>query len=347
MPQNWKYTRNPKPKGDYGVNPVNAALLDAILNGSIMPPIRASVHYPRQSFATGGVITGRYRMSSKGIQSSGMHGFSEEGAPDGWDMGIGEVYGYRWWKMAVPAELDGYTDVPADNYRPFQGGYPLTGANGCNWGSGRLEAKCPQNSAYSSTFRWMVHEPPEYRVSCGCGFWAYFDSCMPVSTVFSGLDTKNPYRVGSTAYLPVLGVVKGTGRVIIGTKGFRSQYAQIMGLCLPEVAKTQLHWDLQPRNAEAAHGWRAGMSDIFRALRSTPSYHPWYEDSIREDMVIRAAPENERLGRYAATEAMLSVAYPDAKILCDEDALRKYFGTDKNYGPGSRFQRDNEYGQEC
>lgn len=33
---------------------------------------------------------------------AGMQGFAEKGAPEGWDMALGTVRGFRWWQMHVP-----------------------------------------------------------------------------------------------------------------------------------------------------------------------------------------------------------------------------------------------------
>lgn len=277
-----------------------------------------------------------------GIQSSGMHGFSEEGQPDGWDMAVGEVYGYRWWKMHIPAELAGYRCGPFDGgpFTTYGHDHPLTGANGCAWKPGRMEAECPRNnySVPRSMLTLYRHEPPEYREACGCGFWAYFNPKMHVSEVFSGMGTKNPYRVGNNVHLPVFGVIRGTGRVIIGTKGFRTQYAEIVGLCVSDFAKAQLNWDIQPRYE---YPWQNAFSSVAAGRRGF-----YTKPKLEDGAVVRSASSQERLRRYAAVEALLSVAYPDTKILCDEDALRKYFPPDKNYGPGSQFQLDNKYGLE-
>lgn len=276
---------------------------DAILKSAGIPP-----------FASGGTVSASPLNGSSvttGITSSGMAGFSESGAPREWDLAVGEIYGYRWWQIKVPAELAGFTGYGED-FRFTEN--PLTGANNQRWKPGRNEAVC--TNAYSKLPTWSdllagtdpcEHEPPEIRTACGCGFWAYFDKDLNVDSVISGLTGDNPQRSGTTVRLPVFGVIRGTGRVIIGTKGFRSQYAEIVGLCVSDRAKSQLRWWLVP------------------ALEET-----WFGSSGAA--VIRQASDSERLGRIAAIEAVLSVSYPGARIFCDQEALAKYFPPDKNYG---------------
>jgi hypothetical protein len=81
---------------------------------------------------------------------------------------------------------------------------------GYKWKPGVNEAKCNN---------YPDHVPPvEYdesrAQSCGCGMWGYWEIA----------DQNWITRA------PVLGVIRGTGRVLIGTKGFRAQRAEIIAL---------------------------------------------------------------------------------------------------------------------
>jgi hypothetical protein len=55
---------------------------------------------------------------------------------------------------------------------------------------------------------------------CGCGVWAYWK-----------LDSGDVNRFSPTSRgLPVLGIIEGYGRVLLGEKGFRCQKAKIVAL---------------------------------------------------------------------------------------------------------------------
>lgn len=316
-------------------------ITDALRSAFSVPPLTTGGTIMPGSIAFSGSTTGRITTSGKvsvntGITSTGMSGFSEKGEPGEWDMAVGEVYGYRWWKIAVPARFAGYMDKSEHGVEVSPA--PLIGANSQPWKPGKNEAVCTAYRTSVPTWddllagraRGIVHEPPEYRTACGCGFWAYFDKDLDVDRVLGGLAGKNPNLMSGTVWLPVFGVVKGTGRVIIGTKGFRSQYAEIIGLCVSDRARQQLSWYIrEEKPSRPEYYWN---NNIVRAMSGPPG---WYTDrgylSSSRD-VIRQASDKERLYRIATVEALLSTAYPDARIFSDQAALVKYFPPDKNYG---------------
>jgi hypothetical protein len=103
--------------------------------------------------------------------------------------------------------------------------------------------------------------------------------------------------------------------VIIGEKGFRSQYAEIVGLCVSDRAKDQLKWNILKYGSKRAdYRWRS----VTDALYGEMEY-------------VEQASSQERLRRIAFVEAGLSVSYPDALVLSDQEALTKYFPPDRNY----------------
>lgn len=296
--------------------------------------------------ALGGIIstTNRIQVNS-GITSTGMNGFSESGSPGEWDMAIGEVYGYRWWKLSVPAQLAGWND-PLSAYREHvTQARPLMGANNHFWSPGKQEAGCTASNSYPS---WnhlllgqqpLVHEPPEVREPCGCGFWAYFDPMLEVENVLGGFNGQVPTRSGNSVYLPVFGVVKGTGRVIIGEKGFRSQYAEITGLCVSDSAKNFLKWNFIKergiRTDDRDYYLRNALRGMYASSGSAwnvGSGYSLYSYDSRTPENVEQAPEEERLYRYAAVEHLLSEAYPGVKVFCDQADMVKYFPPDPNYG---------------
>lgn len=279
------------------------------------------------------------RVDKPKIPVAGMSGFSEQGTPENWDLAIGEVYGYRWWKLRVPARFAGYAEAPEVvlDVKDTR----LIGANSKAWDAGRNEAVCTVVGR-TSVPSWddlingrepYEHEPPEIREACGCGFWAYFDQFLPANTHFPKLGSGKPYRGdGNIVEIPVFGVIKGSGRVIIGEKGFRAQHAEIVGLCLPELAVSQLSWwttefQIGPRGR--SHDPRS--STMYQALTGGPG---WYDTSTDNPFGTETseAARDEVIGRVAYIEALLSTVYPDAKLMSDQEGLRAYYPPDKNYG---------------
>lgn len=270
------------------------------------------------------------------VKSNGMDGFSEKGEPDEWDMAIGEVYGYRWWQISLPAHVAGFLgvdDVPIESPG-------LVGQNGHLWQPGKHEAKCTRSGGQS----WeelivgqITHMPPEARVACGCGFWAYFDPQLDVSSHFGNLNKDQPYQIGWTVQLAVFGVVKGTGRVIIGEKGFRSQYAEIVGLALPDFVKAQLGYYMVAgtyNNGHYSFTHGNGSHSTFNAMRSqAPASFSLVRPNLYGNGALQVvdASKTEVLARCATIEALLHDGYPDVKLFSDTDALTKYFPPDKNY----------------
>lgn len=268
------------------------------------------------------------------VPYSGMAGFSESGAPEDWDMAVGEVYGYRWWKLTVPASVCGFQDSQATHGTLTSKG--LVGANDQLWQPGKNEAVCTANRYITKTWDALIdgtevpdkHLPPETRWACGCGFWAYFDKNLDVAYHFNSLRGDIPCRsYQGPAELAVFGVVKGTGRVIIGEKGFRSQYAEILGLALPPVVHKQLgYWlvaadySYHRDDDEFIIGGGGGGGGVYRAFGR--------DDYWR---VEHHASDSERKARLATVEAFLVDGYPAAKIFSDVESLVKYFPPDVNY----------------
>jgi hypothetical protein len=129
--------------------------------------------------------------------STGNPGFTEAGVPDEYDTAFGSVIGYRTWK-ATPRR---------------KGNYLLVGAYGKTWSPAntpgyRYTAYCEHRSC-----RNVPNED-----NCGCGFWAYWE---PSQLMHAG-----PAGVNHS----VVGAIEGSGKVILGEKGFRSQHAVIRGL---------------------------------------------------------------------------------------------------------------------
>lgn len=126
------------------------------------------------------------------------------------DLAVGEVYGMRMWRM------DKYGRLYARNWKG-------------TWRPGVNVAKCIKREWVRSgpyvvstgdfTFR-ENHEHPAPSESCSCGFYAYTDSFHAETQPFT---ESNGEEV-------ILGIIKGTGRTLIGTQGFRCEKAEIVAL---------------------------------------------------------------------------------------------------------------------
>lgn len=129
------------------------------------------------------------------------------------DFAVGEVYGMRMWRM------DQYGRLGARNWKGL-------------WKPGVNVAKCIQRESVSvgagsysfATGEWRYSERNSHPApfeGCSCGFYAYTD---PHHAETQSFTNKN------TGEAVVLGIIKGTGRTLIGTQGFRCEKAEIVAL---------------------------------------------------------------------------------------------------------------------
>jgi hypothetical protein len=268
-----------------------------------------------------------------------MSGFSEQGDIPNWDFSFGSVTGYRWWWWHVPPKFAGYLDdewvTGGDTYSY------LIGANRGEWTPGKIEAEC-RRSGYAA-FGTSVdasglnvdHRSPE--PNCGCGFWAYFRQDLSMRDVLyqypSPVITNEPY-IGNvpTVKVPVLGVVEGSGRVIIGEKGFRSQYAQLRAVCLPEEAILAIkYWARKSDIQEYAYFTEDDFAsnDRFRdAIRRGDQY---LGGQVVGGYSLRDASDSEILTRLSVAEEVLNELYPGVKVCPDRASMMKQFPKDENY----------------
>ena len=285
-------------------------------------------------FGSPGLTAAQAAPPKKPIPFSGMAGYSEAGTPDDWDLELGYIRGYRWFTTQIPESWagvrhrsvrEGYYDVTgkpeihdtgmidlADHELPS-----MYGAFAGAWEDGVNTATCGK---YGKSF---AHEPPEVREACGCGFWAYFDQNLAVNSVLSGWHSSKRGTVG----ICVLGCVEGTGRVIVGEKGFRSQYAKIVGLAVGQPVIPELMWwkaveenrDQYGNSYTAMPGSNgAGFSEFLRGGEGVSSR-------------IQCS-DAEVYNRLAKIEDMLTRKFPSARIMSSEDTLRKMFPPDKSDG---------------
>jgi hypothetical protein len=110
---------------------------------------------------------------------------------------LGSLYGLRAWR-AVDTRLLPVTSAPY------------------TWLTGT-------NTALCMTEQLSGRQQPDNHeliaLNCGCGFWAYYTGRV-----------LQHYPAGQT----VMGIIEGFGRVVVGTLGFRCEYAIIRCLIAPE-----------------------------------------------------------------------------------------------------------------
>jgi hypothetical protein len=141
---------------------------------------------------------------------AGMEGFTEQGSGE-FDLAIGTVRGLRQWSLATP-------DLNSDPARTGWMPQPMKGATGAfRWQNGVNEASCNKDKS---------HQPPvdvdKNGRACGCGFWAYW--------TIGYLASGGAMKVDTSTALPITGLIEGTGRTLVGERGFRCQRARIVAL---------------------------------------------------------------------------------------------------------------------
>jgi len=128
-----------------------------------------------------------------------MDGF--DGAP----LVAGTASGFRWWTMRAP-QL--HLDPGSAEWEPGL----LRGVKDF-WQPGVNQARCQASAGSMHGYDEVPHD------DCGCGFWAYWEI--------------QQHDMGMASTLPVVGVVRASGQVIMGPRGFRAQKAEIAALVLP------------------------------------------------------------------------------------------------------------------
>jgi hypothetical protein len=126
-------------------------------------------------------------------------------------MAIGMIKGFRKWSILLP-KMDGVEP------EVLKGSYGKNFLDHEAGADGRRKATCHQSGS--------KHPPEEVPADngCGCGWWAYW---APEEAQKHGGN-------GGAGAIDVTIGVEGTGRVVIGQKGFRSQYVKVTGICPDE-----------------------------------------------------------------------------------------------------------------
>lgn len=258
-----------------------------------------------------------------------MKGFHESGTPDDWDTAMGKVRGYRWWHLLVEYQHVGQntcytastnTDLgypkypsyaefqrelrdglwnlsvtdPVSPWQPALSSASVSGMHGRMWArlqadkDGWYTADCAEYGGDATAY--AVHKNLVPVHECGCGFWAYW------KPEIYGSETTPHIQKSSQSYtvcVPLFGMIEGTGRTIIGEKGFRCRKAKITAVALNLEANT-LYTDLDtaysPFSTVAAGGIFA--SDL--GFCDYPVREPLPVVSYLSRVI--AVPEHEILG---------------------------------------------------
>lgn len=147
--------------------------------------------------------------------------------------------------------------------------------------------------------------------SHNCGFWAYWD--------VAGLAANRVSMSGRG--LPVLGVISGYGRVLIGDKGFRSEKAEITALAPAFSIQAEVPWEGSADFAD--QGWLSGSASGSATLRPSAGSDPFLswagqhaanELRDRESADVRRRAQEHADAWMAVIQARLMGMYPGARV---------------------------------
>lgn len=188
-------------------------------------------------------------------------------------LALGSVAGVRWWNLSAPSVAFFRQDeMPA-----------LCGVQG-TWRMGENIARCGRTG----------HLVPDE--DCGCGFWAYW-------TLEAAA---NPHGF----LLPVLGVIEGYGRTMLGERGFRCAKARIVALHFPEGTRS-----LARKAARPPAAWELSSAPDFLKARGEDAVRTWHKMTGRPmPSAVPPAPEpaeedNVLLSRLVTLELDLEERY--------------------------------------
>jgi hypothetical protein len=275
--------------------------------------------------------------------SKGMAGFDGDG-----ELALGTVKGYRLFKLR-PAPAPRYYRKPKmsdvihsfnpDPMIPFDPTYDeialraLEGAKRYQWpehcGKEPIKAHCatmqnyefrtrqyPEAVQYANSGLMGVefHDPSEVPYEkCGCGFYAYWDSGLSTGALL-GKVTQTPF---------VIGVMEGHGSVLIGEKGFRSEFAKLLGVAvIPEY----YGYERVTIEEQAVAEDRYNPAWTYQPAPGTRGVFSYYEEGAYY-LCVKSfdAPT------YQDIREELSIGYPGVYVAKDLKDLITKFGYEEEY----------------
>lgn len=129
--------------------------------------------------------------------------YREFSGKEDWPFAVGEMRGVRSWRVCSEGCL-----------------HPLHVHHTPAWTAGVNRAVCGRKPSDSSLPSVGDHGAPDD--GCSCGFYAFFDRGDTIEDLQLILASAVP--------LTVAGTIRGYGRTLIGTKGFRCEKAEIESL---------------------------------------------------------------------------------------------------------------------
>lgn len=315
----------PPAGGDPHGNQVAAGLTQALRPGALtlrlttgppVPPAALGGAVPGSGYSSGGAPPVRCPPAvSPGLSPSlppgtgfgraGRLGLTEDPAEP--DLVLGAVTGYRWWTLAAP-DFNG-DPARADETWPrdlLRGQYDA-------WQPGVNAAECkvagPPRRHYPETV------PDE---ACGCGFWAYW---LP-----------QWHKLSEVRTVAVFGVVKGSGKVLIGEQGFRAARARPLAVHLPftlAVRATAYQRRPEPDLARALR--KAGFTGAVHTYRGGAG--PGELELTYRDVTAAQDPEGHALAEawMAVLGDRLAQVYPGVDVCETRDLLLAKYPPDPNY----------------
>jgi hypothetical protein len=139
---------------------------------------------------------------------------------DGFECVVGEIRGFRWWRVTPRGWLRS----------PWHGN--------TRWEVGANVARCVQASrCYQRPS--ISHPEGSPNIDCACGFYALHDIPTNPSAKFHNAWELSATTSGANHGL-VFGVAGGHGHILVGTTGWRAEHARVLALYLgPEGRRTR------------------------------------------------------------------------------------------------------------
>jgi hypothetical protein len=227
---------------------------------------------------------------------------------------LGAVTGYRWWTLPAPD----FNSDPGRADRTWQPG--LLKGHYDTWQPGVNTAGCHPRGYCAP------HDPAEIPLlSGGCGFWAYW---LP-----------QPHELRRDGTMPVFGVIRASGKILIGEDGFRAARARLLAV-YPSFTLAVRAAEYRPRRCPDTAGAlaRAGFTG-----RVTDYGSAGYDPDGEMELAVRDVTQAEDPEGYDLAEAWMAVIgdrlrtlYPGTEVCETLDLLLAKYPPDKNYAPKTR-----------